>query len=66
MLHAETEYWGRMIIPNLLLLRVESNTLTDNGRLRTRSAPDSKGHFEANSENALAGFTGTVSQSIPV
>lgn len=66
MLHAETEYWGRMIIPNLLLLRVESNTLTDNGRLGTRSAPDSKGHFEANCEDALAGFTGTISQSVPV
>lgn len=66
MLHAETIYWRGMVISNLLLLGVEPNTLTDNGRLGARGAPDSKGNFEANCEDALAGFAGTVSQSIPV
>lgn len=66
MLHAETVYRRGVIISNLLLLGVEPNTLTDNSRLGACSAPDSKGHFEANGEDALAGLAGTVSQSIPV
>lgn len=65
MLHAETEYGRGMIIPNLLLLGVEPNTLTDNGRLGAGSAPDSERHLEPNCEDTLAGFAGTVSQSIP-
>ena len=64
MLHTETKNWCRMIISNFFLFSIEANTLPNDGRLGTRSAPDSERHFETDCEDALTGFASAVAQSM--
>ena len=55
-----------MIVSDLLLLCIESYTLTDDRWFWACSAPDGKGHFEADSKDTLTCFAGSVTKSMPV
>jgi len=54
-----------VIIPDLLLLGVEAHALADDGGFGAGGAPDGKGHFEADSEDALAGLASAVAEGMP-
>ena len=53
-----------MIISNFLLLGVETNALADDSGFGAGSAPDRKGHFEADCEDALTDFACTRAEGV--
>lgn len=53
-----------MIISNFLLLGVEANALADDSGFGASSAPDRKGHFEADCENTLTDFACTRAEGV--
>ena len=48
-----------MVISLFFLLGVEANALANDGGFGAGAAPDRKGHFEADCEDALTGFACT-------
>ena len=53
-----------MIVSNFLLLGVEANALANDSGFGAGSAPDRKGHFEADCEDALTGFACTRAEGV--
>ena len=66
MFHPKAKNGSGVVIADFLFLGVEANTLADDGRLRASTAPDGKGHFEADSQNALARFAGASAEGMSV
>lgn len=64
MFHAKAEDRRRVVVADLFLLRIEADSLTDDGRLGAGSAPYCKGHFEADREDALPGLAGAITEGI--
>ena len=64
MLHPERIDRGAEVIPDLLLLGIEADTLADDRWLGACGAPDGKGHFEADGEDSLAYLAGARTQSV--
>ena len=66
MLHTEAKYRCTIVVSDLLLFRVEAYTLADDSWFGTSGTPDRVGHFEANGEDTLPSFTGTITESMSV
>lgn len=53
-----------MVVADFFLFSVEADALADDGGFGTCGAPDGKGHFEADGEDALTGFAGARTESM--
>ncbi len=58
MLDRERPHGGSVVVPDFLLLGVETHALADEGRGRAVGAPDCEGHLEAHDEDAVGGELG--------
>ena len=53
-----------MIVPNFFLFGVEANALANDSGFRAGSAPNRKGHFEADCKDALTSFACTRAERV--
>lgn len=53
-----------MVVAHFLLLGIEANALAYDGGLRAGGAPDGKGHFETDGQNALARLASTGAEGV--
>lgn len=53
-----------MVVSNFLLFGIEADALADDGGFGAVGAPDCVGHFEADGEDALAGFAGAGTECV--
>lgn len=64
MLHSKAVYRRAVVIPDFLFLGIEPDTLPDDRGFWTRGAPDWKGHFKSDCENAKMDFGCTSAESV--
>ena len=64
MFHTEAVDRRGVVVADFLLLGIEPYTLAYDGGLRTGGAPNGEGHFEADSQDALACFACAGAESM--